>query len=295
MIKAKTMKAKMILFLFLLPAIVVYILFQILPIIGGIYFSFSEWDGIGGTVIKFVGLKNFAAAFSNKQFILSLKNMARMLIFSVALHTPFALLLACAINTKVKGFRLFKTIFFVPTVFPLTAIGLMWYFVFMPTGVFNELLKSIGIIEKAIPWLVNKDTAMNMVIFVNVWAGIGYYMVILIAGLTTIPMELYEAASIDGASDLQRFFMITVPLLKSTLVVCFILDVIGTVKVFDLVLVMTDGGPNGLTNLPTTLMYNEAFKYSHYGIGSAIGIIIMVICLAGTLISNAFLNRKKEA
>lgn len=294
MIKAKTPKAKLVLILFLLPALLVYTLFQILPIIGGIYFSFADWDGIGGTAVKFVGLKNFQSAFRNKQFILALVNMAKMVSISVIFHTPIALLLANAIHTKVKGFRVFKTIFFVPTVFPLTAIGLMWYFVFMPTGMLNVALESLGFIKEAIPWLVQKNTAMNTIIFVNVWAGIGYYMVILLAGLTTIPTELYEAASIDGASNFRSFFTITIPLLKPTLIVCFIMDIIGSVKVFDLVLVMTGGGPNGLTNLPTTLMYNEAFKYNHYGVGSAIGVIIMLICLFGTVSSNLFLNRKKE-
>lgn len=294
MIKARTLRAKMILALFLLPALLIYTLFQILPIAGGIYFSMADWDGIGGTAVRFVGLKNFQAAFQNKQFILALSNMARMVTISVIFHTPIALLLANAIHIRVKGFRIFKTIFFVPTVFPLTAIGLMWYFVFMPTGMFNVFLKSIGLEHMAIAWLVDMKTAMNTVIFVNVWAGIGYYMIILLAGLTTIPTELYESASIDGASDIRSFFSITIPLLKPTLIICFVMDIIGSIKVFDLVLVMTGGGPNGLTNLPTTLMYNEAFKYSHYGVGSAIGVIIMLICLIGTIGSNVLLNRKKE-
>ena len=294
MIKLKTTKAKFTIFLFILPALLLYTIFQLIPIAGGIYFSFVEWDGLAGTKLTFVGFDNYISAFHNKQFILSLSNMARMVVFSVLLHTPIALLLAVAVNAKLKGYRLFKTIFFVPTVFPMTAIGLMWYFIFMPTGALNSFLKILGMASFAKPWLVNKATAMNVLIFVNVWAGIGYYMVIILAGLTTIPKELYEAAAIDGADKNAQFFNITVPMLKPTLMLCIVMDVIGTVKIFDLVFSMTGGGPNGLTNLPTTLMYNEAFKNSHYGVGSAIGIIILIVCLGGTLLSNGLLRKRKE-
>lgn len=294
MIQLKSKKTKFLVSLFVVPALVIYVVFQIIPLIGAIFFSFVDWNGIGGSEITFVGIKNYLDAFQNAGFILSLKNMLKMVFFSVLFHTPIALLMAVAINTKCKGYRAFKALFFVPTVFPLTAVGLMWYFVFMPTGSLNALLKAIGLADMAQPWLVNPSTAMNTIVFVNIWAGIGYYMVILLAGLTTIPDDLYEAASIDGATSVRKFFSITIPMLRPTLVMCILMDIIGSVKVFDLVFAMTGGGPNGLTNLPTTLLYNEAFKYSHYGLGSAIGIIIMLICILGTGISNKLMARKKD-
>lgn len=294
MIQLKSKKTKFFVSLFVVPALVIYVVFQIVPLVGAILFSFVDWSGIAGSEITFVGLRNYLDAFQNAGFILSLKNMLKMVFFSVLFHTPIALLMAVAINTKCKGYRLFKALFFVPTVFPLTAVGLMWYFVFMPTGSLNALLKTIGLTDLVQPWLVNPSTAMNTIVFVNIWAGIGYYMVILLAGLTTIPEDLYEAASIDGATGVKKFFSITIPMLRPTLVMCILMDIIGSVKVFDLVFAMTGGGPNGLTNLPTTLLYNEAFKYSHYGLGSAIGIIIMLICLFGTGISNALMSRKKD-
>lgn len=294
MIKLKTARAKFTIFLFILPALLLYTVFQLLPIMGGIYFSFIQWDGLAGSKLEFVGIENYISAFNNKQFLLSLSNMVRMVFFSVLFHTPIALLLAMAVNAKLKGYRLFKTIFFVPTVFPMTAVGLMWYFVFMPTGALNTLLTNIGLKQFAIPWLVDKATAMNTIVGVNVWAGIGYYMVIILAGLTVIPADLYEAAAIDGANPVQMFFNVTIPMLRPTLIMCIVMDIIGSVKVFDLVYAMTGGGPNGLTNLPTTLMINEAFKYSHYGVGSAIGIIIMLICLVGTVGSNTLLNKGRR-
>lgn len=294
MIQIKNKKTKMYILLFIVPALVVYVLFQIIPLLGAALFSVMDWNGIAGSPLTFVGAKNYVDAFKNPAFLLALKNMAKMVIFSVLFHTPIALLIAVAINTKCKGYRLFKALFFVPTVFPLTAVGLMWYFVFMPTGSFNALLKVFGLDGMVTPWLVDQGTAMNTIVFVNIWAGIGYFMVILLAGLTTIPEDLYEAASIDGAGSVTKFFQITVPMLKPTLVMCILMDIIGSVKVFDLVFAMTGGGPNGLTNLPTTLMYNEAFKYGHYGLGSAIGIIILIICLGGTLLSNGLMSRKKD-
>ncbi len=276
----------MMIFLFIVPALVIYILFQIVPIIGAVFFSMVDWNGIAGSKITFVGLKNYIDAFHDADVLLSLKNMARMVVISVIFHTPIALLMAVAINAKCKCYRVFKALFFVPTVFPLTAVGLMWYFIFMPTGAFNALLENLGLSGLVTAWLVNESTAMNTIIFVNVWAGVGYYMVILLAGLTTIPADLYEAASIDGATSVQQFFHVTIPNLKPIISMCVMMDIIGSVKVFDLVFAMTGGGPNGLTNLPTTLMYNEAFKYSHYGLGSAIGIVIMIICTVLTLLSN---------
>lgn len=292
MIKVKNNRMRLTILAFLLPAILIYVIFQIIPLIGAVIFSAVDWNGIAGSSLEFVGFKNYVAAFQNPDFILSLKNMLKMVVISVLFHTPIALVMAVLINTKCKGFRIFKALFFVPTVFPLTAVGLMWYFVFMPTGAFNSLLKMMGFATNA--WLVNPETAMNTIVFVNVWAGVGYYMVILLAGLTTIPEDLYEAAAIDGAGKLQCFFKITVPMLKPTISLCIMMDIIGSVKVFDLVFAMTGGGPNGLTNLPTTLMYNEAFKYSHYGLGSAIGIIIMVICLAATMLSNKLTSKRND-
>lgn len=293
MLKIRNKKDILIILSFLLPAILVYTIFQIIPLLQSIYFSVTDWNGIAGSAIHFVGIENFKTIFASPDFRLALRNMVKMVVFSVLFHTPLALLLAVALNTRCKGFRFFKAMYFVPTVFPMSAVGLMWYFIFMPTGALNAFLEAAGLSQFVTPWLVNKNTAMNMIIFVNIWAGIGYYMVILLAGLTSIPEDIYDAAAIDGAGSIKKFFHVTVPMLKNVIFVCILIDIMGSVKVFDLVYAMTGGGPNGLTNLPTTLLYNEAFKYKHYGQGSAIGITIFTICLAGTLATN-FIQRRYE-
>lgn len=290
----KTKKEKTKVLLFTLPALIIYIVFLVIPMIGALYFSVVNWNGIKGSPLEFVGLDNYLSVIKDSGFLISLKNMFSMVFFSVLFHTPIALLLAVAINTKIKGYRFFKVIYFVPTIFPLTAIGLLWFFIFMPNGSLNSFLELIGLAELAKGWLIDPSTAMGTIIFVNIWAGIGYYMVILLAGLTTIPDEIYEAAVIDGATPAKKFLHITVPMLKPIITLCILMDIIGTVKVFDLIFVMTEGGPNGLTNLPTTLMYYEAFRYDNYGVGSAIGVIILLIALVLTVGSESIMNRKEK-
>lgn len=273
-----------------LPAIVVYTVFLVVPIVMAIYFSFNEWNGIAGSPLNFVGIKNYIVAFQDELFLISLKNLGSMLFFSVIFHTPIALLLAVALHQKIKGKRFFKVIFFVPTIFPLTAIGLLWYFIFMPNGSLNTLLANIGLQDLVTGWLINPSTAMPTIIFVNIWAGIGYYMIILLAGLKGIPDDLYEAAKIDGATPIQSFLKITIPMLRPVIGLCLVLDIIGTIKIFDLVFVMTSGGPNGLTNLPTTLVYSQAFLYDNYGLGSAIGVILLLITIGVTTSGNGILK-----
>lgn len=292
MIKISTKWDKILIFGFIFPALFIYIAFQIIPLLGAFLFSIGDWNGMAASPIKFVGLNNYKNLIGDKSFLLSLKNMFKMVFFSVLFHTPIALLLAVAINTKCRGHRLFKAIFFVPTIFPLTAVGLMWYFIFMPNGALNLLLKFLDLHKYALPWLIDKTTAMNTVIFVNIWAGVGFYMVILLAGLTTIPQELYEAAEIDGANEIQKFFLITIPMLKPILGICIVMDIIGSIKVFDLIFAMTEGGPNGLTNLPTTLLYYESFRYDNFGKGSAIGVVLLFLTLSLTILSK-YLTREK--
>ena len=295
MIKVHNRSDKILILGFILPALLIYIAFQIIPLMGALVFSVSKWNGLAASPIKFVGFDNFKILMNDKNFLISLKNMVKMVVFSVAFHTPIALLLAVAINSKCKGHRLFKAIFFVPTIFPLTAVGLMWYFIFMPNGALNLFLKSVNLHEHAVPWLINKATAMNSIIFVNIWVGVGFYMVILLAGLATIPNELYEAAQIDGASPIQQFFLITIPMLKPIIGVCIVMDIIGSIKVFDLIFAMTEGGPNGLTNLPTTLLYYESFRYDNFGKGSAIGVLLLLLALVLITFSNFLTKEKKGA
>ncbi|MGL5624636.1 carbohydrate ABC transporter permease, partial [Cetobacterium sp.] len=133
------------------------------------------------------------------------------------------------------------------------------------------------------------------IISVNIWVGVGFYMVILLAGLATIPDELYEAAQIDGANSIKQFFLITIPMLKPIIGICIVMDIIGSIKVFDLIFAMTEGGPNGLTNLPTTLLYYESFRYDNFGKGSAIGVLLLLLALSLVFLSNFLTGEKRRS
>lgn len=289
----KQQKNRLLVYLMTVPSTVIYTFFLVAPIILAFYFSFQKWNGINGSPLEFIGLQNYQAILGNRQFLKSMTNLAQMVVFSILLRTPLALLLAVALNHKFRGSRFFRVAFFVPTILPLTAIGLLWYFIFMPNGAFNSGLELFGLGQWAQGWLINSATAIPTIIFVHVWSGLGYYMVIFLAALKDIPMEINDAALIDGATAIKKFFYVTVPMLKPIIALCILLNIISTVKVFDLVFVMTEGGPNGLTNVPTMLMYNEAFKYNNYGIGSAIGVIIFGLILVLTLGSDYLLGRRK--
>ena len=290
----KKTQEKLKIYLMTLPSFVIYTLLLVIPIFMACYFALHKWNGIQGSPLEYVGFKNFTQLISSEMFHTSLINLVKLVVFSVMFHTPIALILAVALNSKLKGTRFFKVIFFVPAIFPLTAIGLLWYFIMMPDGALNTLLMNVGLENLVRGWLIDPKSAIPAVIFVNIWAGIGNFMIILLAGLKTIPEEIYESARMDGANTVQQFFNITIPMLKPIISMCILIDIIGTIKVFDLIFVMTEGGPNGLTNVPTTLMYYESFRYDNYGVGSALGIIILIITIVMTLLSQIITKKNAK-
>ncbi len=288
----KTKKRGLLLAL-ILPAFLVYFLFEFIPMIGTFVFSFFEWNGIFGVAPEFVGLQNFRDLVSDPDVQLAFKNIIWFVLGSIAIHIPLGLLLASLLASGCRGMKAFKAIYFMPNIFPLTAVALLWYFIYFPNnGLLNAVLSAIGLENLTHAWLIDSSTALGAVIVVNGWVSTGFFMTILFAGMMQIPENLYEAAKVDGANALQRFFHITVPSLKNVIKTCLILDLTGTMKVFDLVFAMTNGGPNGLTHLPTTLMYSESFKYDHYGLGSAIAVAIIIISLLATLLSMVLLRDK---
>ena len=288
---ANTKGKRRLLAALILPALLIYFLFEFVPMIGTFIFSFFEWPGIFGVSPTFVGLRNFKELLQSPAVGLAFKNMGWFVIGSLAIHITLGLLMASLLASGCRGSKLFKAVYFMPNIFPLTAVALLWYFIYFPNnGLLNAVLSSIGLESLAHAWLVDASTALNAVIVVNGWVSTGFFMTILFAGIVQIPDSLYEAAKVDGANAVQRFFQVTVPGLRSVLKTCLILDLTGTIKVFDLIFAMTNGGPNGLTHLPTTLMYYESFKYDHYGLGSAIAVAIILVSLLATLLSMIFVR-----
>ena len=269
--------------IFLLPAVTVYFLFLILPVIQSGYYSLFDYSGIANSQKSFIGLNNYILMFEDPLFWRDMLNMLKLIGISFLVHIPMAFGLALIVSKNRKGNQLFKTIFFIPTILPVAAVSLMWVFIYNPNwGVLSTLIRWIGFSDFNLDWLGNKNSAMYAVSFVNAWVSAGESMIIFTAGLSNIPAELTEAASIDGATKWKQLIYITIPLLKETFRMYFILLITGALKAFNLIFVMTQGGPNGATEVPTMMVYFNGFKFYNYGYASAVAVIILAM---GFLIS----------
>lgn len=283
-----------IIMLFLLPALLIYSFFSVIPIISSFYYSTVQWSGISGTEVKFVGLENFIELIHYDAFLISIKNILWLLALTVVTQLPFGLMLALILDRKVRGYKFFKAAFFMPQVISVTAISILWGFILMPAdGVLNTLLTKIGLEQLTTSWLVSKNTAMTTVTLVNTWIGVGFHMALMLAALSGIPTEIIEVACLDGAKGFRKLFSIILPMIWENIKSSVVIMITGSLKAFEIVFVLTEGGPNGLTHVPTTLLYNEAFRYENYGTGSAIAVFIFILSLLLTLFSMRVMQREK--
>jgi len=267
---------------FILPNFLGFMIFTLVPVIVSIILSFMEWDT--ASPMKFVGLKNFAHLLKDETFRISLGNTLYYTVATVPLTLVCALALAILLNKGIKGLKIFRAMFFLPYITSIVAVAVVWNMLLHPTmGPVNEFLKLIGIINPP-GWTSSTEWSLPAVIIVSVWRSMGYYMVIYLAGLQGIPGELYEAATVDGANAWQKFKNITVPMLTPTTFFVSIMLVINSFKVFDLILVMTQGGPGRSTNVLVYDIYNEAFLNFKFGYSSAIAMVLFAIVLIITLI-----------
>lgn len=278
---------------FMLPALILYVVLMIAPIFQTIRLSFFSWNGIPASQQVFVGLENFRKAFADPNFWHSLRNILWFCIGSIVIEMPLAFTYALIINSRIPGYRVFRVAYFLPVILPITAVGLMWTFVLYPTGALNVFLNAIGLSGITTDWLGNMKTAVYAVIVVNKLVFAGQNMLIFSAGMTAVPEDVYEAAAIDGATAIKRLFHITIPLLKSSFKIFLITAITGSIRMFDIVYVMTGGGPNGSSDVPATLLYFEAFRYSRFGYASAIGVIILVLSLGASIILNKAFSKEQ--
>lgn len=269
-------------YLFLLPNLVGFLIFTLIPIVCSMGLSFMEWDSANPMV--FVGFENFKRLWTDDTFKISLWNTVYYSVFTVPLTMAAALGLAIILNQKMKGINIFRTIFFFPHVASLVAIAVVWNLLFHPTlGPVNNILRFLGIANPP-GWTSSVDWAMPVIIIVSIWKSMGYYMILYLSGLQAIPRELYEAAKVDGANSFQRFRCITLPMLTPTTFFVSIMLTIACFKVFDLVSVMTNGGPGRATNVLVFNIYNTAFINYEFGYASAISMILFIIVLAITIV-----------
>ena len=272
------MKNKVYPLYFTFGALILYLVFVVLPGFMGIAYSFTDWNSYS-TEVNFVGLENFKTIFSSGQNYLDyIGNTLFFTVFTLALKTVFGMALALLLHYGVRRLaHLYRVIMYLPVVLPMIVVGLVFRSILNPrTGILNQFFRSVGLDALAQPWLVNPDIAMFSVIGVDTWKGVGYIMVILIAGLQSIPQELYEAASIDGASPVARFRFITFPLLIPALTVVTVLNLLYGLRVFDIVYVLTGGGPGYATDVVFTAVFDE-FSKGRWGVGTALSSVLFVV------------------
>lgn len=275
----------------LLPALAIYVIFSIVPIFMSFYYSLMSWNGFSN--MQFVGLDNFKELFTDKLFWNSLKNNVYVIIASVVGQLSIALFLALLINRKLKGATIFRTIGFIPVILSSVVVALTWNLIYnAQTGLLNEFLRTVGLEIFAQNWLGDQKLAMLSVCVTIIWQFIGLYFIIFLAALQNIPTEIIEAAKIDGASEWKRTTKIIIPMLKDTIFAALILAISGSLKTFDQIFVMTNGGPAHSTEVSAIYMYNKTFESLQFGYGSAIAVVIFIFGLALIFLVNVLLGRK---
>lgn len=288
----KMLRDKKIIFMFVAPVVIVFSCLIPIPLIGTLLLSFFKWNLIGD--MRFVGLDNFIHMFTlDDIFLQSVGNTFMYLAYSIALQIPAAIIFAILLTRGKKFEKLFSNIIFMPVALSGTAIALMFYFIYHPTGVLNAFLELVGLGSFARPWLADESTALFAVCVRVAWQFVGYHMVIYITGITNISEDLLEAAKIDGANLWQTSIRIILPLLRPVAMVSMILICTSSLKSFDSIFVMTKGGPMNATEVMASHMYNKSFLQLDYGYGSAIGSLLFLLC-TGITAFLTFLFRDKD-
>jgi ABC-type sugar transport system permease subunit len=266
-------------YLFILPALFFFIAFLVYPLVHTIYLSLTEWAGFDLKKITFVGFDNFKLLLPDWIFWKALRNTLSFVIGTTVFLNLLGLSLALFLNNSRRLTHIIRTLIFVPVLLSPVIVGVMWSRILDPFGVLNQILQKINAIKTPIFWLGDKRIALLSVIGATVWQWVGYDMILYLTGLQQIPEELYEAAMIDGANKWHLLRYITLPLLRGIATMVILLNLIGGVRVFDIVYVMTKGGPNHNTEVLATHLYEVAFWFNKMGYASVIAVVILVLSL----------------
>jgi raffinose/stachyose/melibiose transport system permease protein len=277
---------------FLLPAAIVYVGLVLLPVAQAVYFSFFRWNGLG-PLEQFNGLANYVRIISDQAFLGALSHNLQLVVLSLAFQLPLSLGLALLIREISGGRAAFRTIFFLPFVLSEVVTGVIWNFIYRPQGgLINALVQMVAPGSEPSALLADPKTVLYALFIVITWKYFGYHMILYIAGLQNIPAEIEEAAAIDGCSRLQTLRYITLPLLGSTVRLSIYLSVLGSLQFFDLIWVMTTGGPVGASDTMATYLYKYGFQRFQLGYGSAVAVILFLICFSFSLIYQRFAMRR---
>ena len=263
---------------FLLPALIIYLSVIVIPVFYSIFISLFKWNGVAE--MQFVGLGNYKNLFFNdKVFLTALKNNLLWIVMTIVITMSVSLGFAVLLNNKFRGRTVFRALFYFPCVVAPIAVAIIWRWIYNPNiGFINQLFKVIGINYKQ-TWISDPKVSIYAVFFAALWQGIGAPMILFLAGLQGVSPDVLEAATVDGASPVRKFFFVTVPLMKQTFVMVIANLITAAMKVYDIVAGLTDGGPNNSTQMLGTYMYSQTFQYNNVGMGTAVACIMLVMMM----------------
>jgi len=275
----------------LLPALSIYLLFVIVPIFWSAFYGFFDWKGIGA--MKYIGFANYAEVVQDPIFWRAFKNNLIIVAASIFGQVPIALVLALVLWKSSFFHRFIRSAVFMPMVLASVVIGIIWGYIYNPQiGILNYILENVGLSSWIRDWLGDPKINMYSVSVPIIWANIGPYLILFIAAIQNISSEVEDAAKIDGAVGFRRLYLIVVPMIWNTIKVAIVLCISGSMKAFDLIYVMTGGGPAQATELLATYMYNNTFNIFRYGYGSAVSTMIMIISMILVAGSQLLMKRK---
>lgn len=280
-------KQRFVPYLLLIPAVLIMLIFVYIPVIQSFYYSLFRWNSIDPNM-RWIGLDNFTRILRDPIVSKSLWNNLLYALISVVFQVFIALVLAALIESTLmrrSASNKFRTILFLPSVLAVSVVGITWQLIYSPlAGVLNQFLEGIGLEVLTRAWLGEESTSMLAVIAVSQWQWVGYSMVLFIVAIQAVPVELYEAAEIDGASGIQKFFKITAPMVRETTLLLTIITVIGGFKVFDIVWIMTGGGPNNASSTLGLYLYRVGFRNDEMGYASSLATLLFIITFILTII-----------
>lgn len=275
----KTIRDNLIAYAFMAPALVILIVFVFYPIVYSIPLAFFDYSVMGKTT--YVGWANFLKALNDNEFWIAIKNSATFVLVVPPLQV-LSILLALLVNRKLPGISLFRALYYIPVVTSMIAVTITWYWIFKADGVLNTFLMSTGLISEPVLWLDSTKLALPSLMFITLWQGLGYYMMLYLAGLQSIPGDMEEAATIDGANKFTTFVKIKVPLLKPYVWFCSLMSILSAVSVFDVVYALKegDGAPNNATLVANLFSFRKAFVNFEFGYSAAIGLLVSIVTTA---------------
>jgi multiple sugar transport system permease protein len=280
-------------YFFMSPAIIILSVFFILPILFAIFLSFTKAELLGDVSFTFKGIDNFKRIFDDERVMIALKNTAQYVIIVVPLQTFLALILASALNARIKFKNVFRVLFFLPTVTSSAVLTLMFVWILNSQGLLNEFLQWVGL--PTYNWLGDPAVALKGIMGMNIWSTAPTFMVVYLAALQDVPDSLYEAAEIDGANWLQKFWRITIPMLRPATTFVVIMGIVGTFQLFDQAYIFSNGsgGPNNSTLTVVLLVYQYAFKNLEMGYASALTLMLATVIMVATLLQRLVFKEEK--